>query len=154
CPSNANSGGVRAREGTRANDPPMTTLENSDARPLPSPTSCSGCGYNLAGLEPRGVSPERAPEIARGRPARDLRACPPMYVRHVRGELRWITWTAALVGTSAACFGIAAATDPFERLLGPGPTAADALLVIGVLAFFGSAGPLGAFERRWRRHPE
>ncbi len=131
-------------------DPPTDTA----AQPLPAPTWCYGCGYNLAGLTSDGTCPECGLEIAASRPVWDLRRCHLVYVEHVRAELRWIGWTAAMAGFAAACLAIAAASYPIASVSGAGLDATGAMLVVGIVAVLGAAGPLSVFQRRCRTHPE
>jgi hypothetical protein len=122
--------------------------------PLPSPAWCYGCGYNLAGLAPEGVCPECGLAIAASWPVWDLRACHEVYVRHVRGELWWMRWAAALAGLSALAAALAVGADALAGRWNGAGDAGTLALVVAVLALLAATGPLGAFERRWRRHPE
>ncbi len=145
---------MRTRERARANDPPMTAREDSDARPLPSPTWCYRCGYNLAGLRPEGVCPECGLEVAASWPVWDLTRCHRAYRDQVRAELWWIGWSAVLAGIVVLGFAVSGCI----ALLAPSASWSDdahvKVLAIAALMGLGFTFPLAMFERRWRRHPQ
>jgi hypothetical protein len=77
---------------------PLAAADSGDTGGLmPSGVRCYRCGYDLMGLG-----------VADWWPHWDLRQCPPIYVRQVRGEVRCIAWTAGLCGVAAAMFALAA----------------------------------------------
>lgn len=132
----------------------MTAHEDLYARPLPSPTWCYRCGYNLAGLRHEGVCPECGLATAASWPVWDLTRCHRAYRDQVRAELWWIGWSAALAGVVVLGLAVSGGI----ALFAPDATwTNDAHVIVFAISTFMGLGctfSLAMLERRWRRHPQ
>lgn len=123
------------------------------AEPLPARVLCYQCQYDLVGRVPGEPCPECGLDVAASWPVWDLRACHPLYVWHLRGELLRIG-AAALIAC-ATLIWLAMAAFVFG-----GPLLGDAAFVLvfvtGAIGFgFGLffLPAVGFAERCLRRHP-